>query len=83
MQTTVEKFGKIDFLINNGGGQFLSPAESITLKGWNAVLETNLTGTFLCCREGKLLQLYCYSVKVELIICHKLSISRVYFQQIQ
>ena len=54
MQTTVEKFGKIDFLINNGGGQFLSPADSITLKGWNAVLETNLTGTFLCCREGNI-----------------------------
>lgn len=40
-------------LVNNGGGQFPSPAEDISAKGWNAVIETNLTGTFLCCREFK------------------------------
>lgn len=49
---TIKKFGKIDFLVNNGGGQFPGPASSFSLKGWNAVIETNLTGTFLCCREG-------------------------------
>ena len=49
--TTLSRFGKLDFLINNGGGQFPGPAESFSLKGWNAVIETNLTGTFLCCRE--------------------------------
>ena len=54
MKTTLEKFGKIDFLVNNGGGQFPSAAEGISLKGWKAVVETNLTGTFLCCREGNL-----------------------------
>lgn len=48
---TIKRFGKIDFLVNNAGGQFPSPAENISLKGWNAVVETNLTGTFLCCRE--------------------------------
>ena len=53
ISTTVQKFGKLDFLINNGGGQFLSPTADIRLKGWNAVVETNLTGTFLLCREGK------------------------------
>lgn len=37
---------QIDGLVNNGGGQFLSPAESIEPKGWNAVIDTNLTGTF-------------------------------------
>ena len=52
MLTTIEKFGRLDFLVNNGGGQFISPASKITLNGWNAVVETNLTGTFLCCREG-------------------------------
>jgi len=52
MEKTLEWFGKIDFLVNNGGGQFASPAENISTKGWNAVIETNLTGTFLCCREG-------------------------------
>ena len=51
--TTLEKFGKIDFLVNNGGGQFPSLAEDISLNGWNAVIETNLTGTFLMTKEGK------------------------------
>lgn len=49
---TLDKHGRLDFLVNNGGGQFLSTADSISLKGWNAVVETNLTGTFLMCREG-------------------------------
>lgn len=52
MQSVVKQFGKIDFLVNNGGGQFQCPAENISLKGWNAVIETNLTGTFLCCQHA-------------------------------
>lgn len=40
------RHGRIDALVNNGGGQFMSPAEAITPKGWHAVVETNLTGTF-------------------------------------
>lgn len=36
--------GRIDVLVNNGGGQFFSPAEQITPKGWDAVVATNLTG---------------------------------------
>ena len=39
-------------MVRVGGGQFPSPAASIRTKGWNAVIETNLTGTFLCCREA-------------------------------
>jgi len=39
-------------LVNNAGGQFISPAEMISLNGWRAVVETNLTGTFLMCREA-------------------------------
>lgn len=54
MQETLKRYGKIDFLVNNGGGQFLSPAENITAKGWNAVIETNLTGTFNCCKHAYL-----------------------------
>ncbi len=50
---TIKKYGKLDFLVNNGGGQFISPVADMTLKGWNAVIETNLTGTFLMCREGE------------------------------
>jgi citronellol/citronellal dehydrogenase len=38
--------GPIDILVNNGGGQFLAPAEAITPGGWDAVVGTNLTGTW-------------------------------------
>ncbi len=46
MQHVLEQCGRIDGLVNNGGGQFISPAEAIRPNGWNAVIETNLTGTF-------------------------------------
>lgn len=48
---SIELCGKIDFLVNNGGGQFPSPAEFINRKGWHAVIETNLTGTFFMSQE--------------------------------
>ncbi len=48
--TTLARFGRVDFVVNNGGGQFLSPATSITEKGWNAVLDTNLTGSWNMCQ---------------------------------
>ncbi len=38
--------GKLDILINNAGGQFPAPAETISPKGWNAVVNNNLNGTF-------------------------------------
>ncbi|KAM5228889.1 peroxisomal trans-2-enoyl-CoA reductase [Ctenodactylus gundi] len=50
VKSTLATYGKIDFLVNNGGGQFLSPTEHITAKGWHAVVETNLTGTFYMCK---------------------------------
>jgi citronellol/citronellal dehydrogenase len=34
---TLERFGRVDILVNNAGGQFLAPAEEISLKGWRAV----------------------------------------------
>ncbi|XP_076872072.1 peroxisomal trans-2-enoyl-CoA reductase isoform X2 [Brachyhypopomus gauderio] len=49
--STLRLHGRIDFLVNNGGGQFSSPAANMSPKGWKAVIDTNLTGTFLCCKE--------------------------------
>jgi citronellol/citronellal dehydrogenase len=37
VERTMERFGRIDILVNNAGGQFLAPAEEISLKGWRAV----------------------------------------------
>jgi citronellol/citronellal dehydrogenase len=39
-------FPKIDILVNNAGGQFAQPARDYKPKGWNAVIDTNLTGTW-------------------------------------
>ncbi|MET0312054.1 MAG: SDR family oxidoreductase [Burkholderiaceae bacterium] len=43
--------GRIDGLVNNAGGQFITPLEDISAKGWEAVINTNLTGGFLMARE--------------------------------
>ncbi|MBK6632465.1 MAG: SDR family oxidoreductase [Betaproteobacteria bacterium] len=43
--------GRIDGLVNNAGGQFPAPLRDISLKGWEAVVRTNLTGGFLVARE--------------------------------
>ncbi|KAK2822000.1 hypothetical protein Q5P01_022065 [Channa striata] len=51
ISSVLKQFGRIDFLVNNGGGQFSSPAEHMSTKGWKAVIDTNLTGTFHCCKE--------------------------------
>lgn len=47
----VAAHGRIDGLVNNAGGQFPAPLAEITLKGWQAVVNTNLTGGFLVARE--------------------------------
>lgn len=39
-------FGKLDVLVNNAGGQFPSAALDIDPKGWRAVIDTNLNGTW-------------------------------------
>ena len=41
-----DRFGGFDSLINSAGGQYPQPAIDFTPKGWNAVIETNLTGTW-------------------------------------
>ncbi len=46
-----ERFGRIDVLINNAGGQFPAPAETISTRGFEAVVRNNLTGTWNITRE--------------------------------
>ena len=45
------RFGRVDHLVNNAGGQFAAPLETISQKGWETVVRTNLTGGFLMARE--------------------------------
>lgn len=39
-------FGAVDILVNNAGGQFPQPARAFSEKGWKAVIDTNLNGTW-------------------------------------
>src|SRR6185436_5170829 len=52
VRAALADLGRIDFLVNNAGGQFSSPLEKISQKGWDAVVRTNLTGGFLMARES-------------------------------
>lgn len=47
----VETHGRIHGLVNNAGGQFPSPMEMISKRGFEAVVANNLTGGFLMARE--------------------------------
>jgi glucose 1-dehydrogenase len=49
---TVSTFGTVDILINNAGWQKDSPFAQMTLAQWQAVMDVNLTGQFLCAREA-------------------------------
>ena len=51
--TTRERFGRVDFVFNNAGmGASAVPLEDLTLAQWQAVVDVNLTGMFLCIREA-------------------------------
>jgi citronellol/citronellal dehydrogenase len=43
----LERHGRLDVLLNNAGGQFLSPAEAISPKGFRTVIDLNVNGTWL------------------------------------
>ena len=51
IQNVLREQGRIDALVNNAGGQYWTPLEAISAKGWEAVINTNLTGGFLMARE--------------------------------
>ena len=48
----IAKFNKVDILVNNAGGQFVAPFEKISANGFDAVVKTNLYGTWFCCKEA-------------------------------
>jgi citronellol/citronellal dehydrogenase len=43
---TWQRFGRLDLLVNSAGGQFPQAAIDFSVKGWNAVIDTNLNGTW-------------------------------------
>ncbi|WP_245576498.1 SDR family NAD(P)-dependent oxidoreductase [Flexithrix dorotheae] len=51
VESTVEKFGKIDILINSAGINIRGKIEELTLEEFNQVMRINVTGSWLVCRE--------------------------------
>jgi citronellol/citronellal dehydrogenase len=43
--------GGIELLVNSAGGQFASPSADLSRNGWQAVVDTNLSGSFFLCRQ--------------------------------
>ncbi|PZN15384.1 MAG: sugar dehydrogenase [Proteobacteria bacterium] len=52
VEQVVDRFGRLDILVNNAGIQRDAPFTELTLEDWRRVIDTNLTGAFLCAQEA-------------------------------
>jgi len=49
---TIDRFGRIDTLVSNAGIEKPSAIQDMSLADWQAVIDVNLTGQFLCARQA-------------------------------
>jgi NAD(P)-dependent dehydrogenase (short-subunit alcohol dehydrogenase family) len=47
-----ESLGGLDILVNNAGVGIFAPVADLGIEEWKQVIDTNLTGVFVCCREA-------------------------------
>jgi NAD(P)-dependent dehydrogenase (short-subunit alcohol dehydrogenase family) len=51
VRETITTYGTINFLVNNAAGNFICPAEKLSVNGWHSVIDIVLNGTFYCSSE--------------------------------
>lgn len=86
VDTTIKHFGRIDALVNNAGTHYTSSALLSNPEHWKSVIDTNLFGTFLCCRyvlkhmllqrRGKIVNMASTSAKMGVAFCTAYSASK-------
>ena len=52
VQATLDRFGRVDILINNAGTNIRKEPEEYTIGEWQQVLNTNLSSAFMCCQAA-------------------------------
>ena len=50
VDAAVEKFGRLDIMVNNAGLQYVAPVVDFPEERWNLLIGVMLTGAFLCCK---------------------------------
>lgn len=51
---TLERFGRVDILVNSAAGNFIVDSQNLSVNGWNSVVGSVLNGTFYCTRRAGL-----------------------------
>lgn len=49
-RTVEDRFGRLDILVNNAGINVRARPEDLKMPGWHQVMDTNVSGVFLCCQ---------------------------------
>jgi NAD(P)-dependent dehydrogenase (short-subunit alcohol dehydrogenase family) len=49
---TVQRYGRVDLLFNNAGVSLSAPVTEVEFEDWKRVVDTNLTGSFLCAQAA-------------------------------
>lgn len=52
VEAALDRFGRLDILVNNAGRSIRKPAETYSAAEWHAVVDTNLTGAFICAQAA-------------------------------